>query len=102
MLDHYHLVGILAFFSFINALASTAAISVLVGNSSSYLGNMSTSTKRYLKLPGTLSMTVKLICQLSLGMSLDILNGLMWGLLGVGGLVLGCLCADGAGLNSPD
>ena len=42
---------------------------------------------------GTLSMTVKLICQLSLGMSLDILNGLRWGLLGVGGLVLGCfLC----------
>lgn len=37
--------------SFSNASATSAAISVVVGNASIYLRNMSTSTRRYLKFP---------------------------------------------------
>ena len=62
----------------------------LTANASTQPENVSTSTGKCLKLPGTLGMTVQLICQPSLGMSLDILNGLIWGFLGGRGLVLGC------------
>ena len=53
--------------SFSNALATSAALSVLAGNASIHPENVCTSTQRYLKLPGTFGMTVKSICQSSPG-----------------------------------
>ena len=44
---------------FLYYLATLAAVSGLVENASTHPENVSTSTKRYLKLPDALGMTVK-------------------------------------------
>ena len=55
------------FFFFSNSLAVSAAISVLAENAPVHSENVSTSTKRYLKLLDTLGMTVISMCQTFLG-----------------------------------
>ena len=90
MLDHYHFVGDprspkLGSISFCNALATSAAISVVAGNASIHSEHVSTSTERELKLP------VLSACEISLpvfpGICPSGLNGPNLGSLG--GLVLG-------------
>ena len=69
--------------SFFNALATSAAVSVLCP----------------LKFPGTLDMTVKLICQSSPGYIHLVWLGLIWGPLGRYTFGVGC-CTDGTCLTS--
>lgn len=74
--------------SFINVLTTSAAVSVLCPQ----------TTKDNLKFPGTLDMTVKLICQSSPGYIHLVWLGLIWGPLGwySFGVVY---CADGTCLT---
>lgn len=65
-----------------NALGTSAAISVLAWNASVYPENVSTSTRRYLKLLGTLGMTVKSTFQCSPGYVPLVSMDLIWELLG--------------------
>ena len=82
--------------SFSNALATSAALLVLTGNDSIHPEKVPTGTNAYLKLPGTLCMTVKSIRPSSQDMSL-------WSrpYLGVsGGSGVGAVhCAVGASLS---
>lgn len=111
MLDHYYFPGILEsqtrvggagwIISFGNAFSYLSCCPLLAGNTFlSHPDNVSPSTKRCLKLPGILGMTVK-SASLPQNMFLWSEWALSGGLL-TWGLVLGCLCADGAGHNSPD
>ena len=90
-----------ALFLLVMPLATWAAVSLLAGYTFlSHPDNVSASTKRCLKLPGILGMTLK-----SASLSQNMFLWSEWALSGdllMWGLVLGCLCADGAGLNSPD
>lgn len=87
ILNHYHFVGILGakilrITSCRNALGTSAASSILAGNASIYPENMSTSTRRYLKLLGTLGMPVKSNFQCSPGYVPLVSMDLIWELLG--------------------
>ena len=93
MLDHYYFVGTLGaqngIISFSNYLSTSAATSFIKKNASIHPENVSTSPKRYLKLPSTLCMTVKSVCQAYPGYVPLVSIGLTWGLLAV------CVCWGG-------
>ena len=72
----------LGILSLTTALAASAAVSIVAGNSSIHSKNVFTSTKRYLKLPAALSM--RSVCQSSPGYVPLIWMVLIWGFGGEG------------------